>query len=169
MQINDENFYKVYLEHFFEYRWLDFYTTRILIAFIILEIIVLLLSLQSSSTYNRKIINILGITILIGLCIISIIGFILVYIYPKYIYLPVLDYKLTGKNLLIFDTFYHQLPLIIHLFLLMKNYWNVELKYLQYGIIFNLIYFIIYLLRINPFTIYLPLFNENVKSNVVNT
>ncbi len=156
MTIDDKNFYKNYLENFFDFRWLDFYTIRVIIAFIIIEIIILWLSLQSTSTYNKKIIKILGVTILIGLCVISIMGFIIVYIYPRYIYLPILDYKLTGNKLILMDTFYHQLPLIIHLFLLMKKYWEFDTKYLKYGIIFNLIYLIIYLLNINPYKIYLP-------------
>ena len=130
-------------------RWFDFYTIRVLVISIIAEIIII-------STSNNYIKNLLGMIILFMLSTISIIGAILVYIYPKYMNIPLLKYKLTGNELIIMDIFFHQLPLLIHLLLLSNKFWAFNIIYLEPSIIINLCFLIIYLIKINPFEIYFP-------------
>lgn len=130
-------------------RWLNFYTIRVLIITIIAEIIIIF----TSNNYVR---DFLGMIIFFMLFIISFIGGILVYIYPRYIDIPLLKYKLVGNELKIMDLFFHQLPLIIHLLLLSNKVWNFKKMYLEQAIIINLCFLIIYLINVNPFKVYMP-------------
>jgi hypothetical protein len=140
-------------------RWFNFYTIRVLFISIIAEIIII-------TTSNRYIKDFLGMIILFMLFTISIVAAILVYIYPKYINIPLLQYKLVGNELRTMDLFFHQMPLIIHLFLLNYKFWSFNTQYIVPAIIINLCFLIIYLVKVNPFEIYFPdEFNKNKNKN----
>lgn len=129
--------------------WLDFYTIRGLLLWILGTIIILTCSI---SNYFR---DFIGTSILILLLTISIIGFILVYIYPRYIYLPIPQYFLKDRKLRLMDLVLHQTPLSIHLLLMLKGYWELSKGVILDSILFNLCWLIFYLLFNNPFNIYL--------------
>lgn len=129
----------------FKENLLNFYTVRVILVWII-GLILIYFNLFSQY-YN----NLIGITLLFMLITISIIGFIMTYIYPKYFYLPVNNYYLKNKELYITDLLVHHLPLIIHLILLRSFDKNLIL----YAILINLLFFGLYILQINPFDIYI--------------
>jgi hypothetical protein len=135
--------------YIFDSRWFNFYTIRVLVFSIIAEIIIL-------STSNRYIKNFLGMIILFMLFTISIVAAILVYIYPKYMNIPLLQYKLVGNELRVMDLFLHQMPLIIHVLLLSNKFWTFNMQYIVPAIIINLCFLILYLVKVNPFEIYFP-------------
>jgi hypothetical protein len=87
---------------------------------------------------------------------ISIVAAILVYIYPKYMNIPLLQYKLVGNELRVMDLFLHQMPLIIHVLLLSNKFWTFNMQYIVPAIIINLCFLILYLVKVNPFEIYFP-------------
>lgn len=97
--------------------------------------------------------------IFVMLIIVSINGFILIYIYPKYLYVKDINLLIEGKEATILDFLFHQLPLIIYLILLYYNYWNFSKKLLPIAILINIIFLNAYLLYFNPFNIYLKKIN----------
>jgi hypothetical protein len=86
---------------------------------------------------------------------ISIIGFIITYIYPKYFYFPINNYYMKDKEAYIIDLLVHHLPLIIHLILLKINFWTFNANLIPSAILINLLFFEVYILQINPFNIYI--------------
>ena len=97
--------------------------------------------------------------IFVMLIIVSINGFILTYIYPKYLYVKDINLLIEGKEATILDFLFHQLSLIIYLILLYYNYWNFSKKLLPIAILINIIFLNTYLLYFNPFDIYLKKIN----------
>jgi hypothetical protein len=124
---------------------LNFYTIRVLIIWII-GIILMYFNLCK---------NLFGLTLLFMLINISLIGFIMTYIYPKYFYFPINNYYIKDKELYIVDLLFHHLPLISHLILLKINFWSFNKNLIPYAILINLLFFEIYILQINPFNIYI--------------
>ena len=78
---------------------------------------------------------------------VSLFGLFLVYIYPKYIYVPDIEISVEGTALYIFDIIFHHLPLL----LLIYNYNNNIPK--DNGV-FALSLISVYLILFNPFKIY---------------
>ena len=136
-----------------KFNFLDFYTVWSYIILII-SIIMILLFKNFINLYNK---NLLALTVLIMLIIVSIGGFILTHIYPKYIYLKKINLLIKGKEAFKLDILLHQIPLIIYLgFLYYNNYLNFSRQLLLKAILINIIILDIYLLYVNPFDIYLP-------------
>ena len=125
---------------------LNFYTIRVIILWIIGLIV------MSLNLFNK---NLIGMTLMFMLVTISWIGFIIVHIYPKYFYFPVNNYYMTERELIVTDLLLHQLPPIIHLILLKVGFWTFDKTMIPIAIILNLIYFLIYLVQVNPYKIYL--------------
>ena len=92
-------------------------------------------------------------SILLTTLLVSIVGFILVYIHPKYIYIYGLGINLKGKWLKITDLLFHHLPLL----LFVLTYDNNIPKDNMYLFV---ILVIIYLCINNPFKIYNFLLNK---------
>lgn len=92
------------------------------------------------------------------LIIVSIGGFILTHIYPKYIYLKKINLLIKGKEAFRLDIILHQLPLIIYLCFLYYNkiYISFNRNLLGLALLINILILDIYLLYVNPFDIYLP-------------
>ena len=133
--------------------FLDFYTIWSHIILII-SIIMILLFKNFINKYYK---NLLALTILIMLIIVSIGGFILTRIYPKYFYLKKINLLIKGKEAFIVDIIFHQIPLIIYLgFLYYYNYLGFSKTLLGLAVLINIIILDIYLLYVNPFDIYLP-------------
>ena len=107
---------------------------------------------MSLNLFNK---NLIGMTLMFMLVTISWIGFIIVHIYPKYFYFPVNNYYMKGGELIITDLLLHQLPPIIHLILLKVGFWTFDKTMIPMAIILNLIYFLVYLMQVNPYKIYL--------------
>ncbi len=131
------------------HNWLDFYTIRGLVLWILGTIIIISCPI---SNYFK---DLIGMIILILLLTISIVGFIIAYIYPCYMYVPILQYLFKGNELKLIDLVFHQTPLAIHLLLLYNGYWKISYNVFYESIIFNLCWFIIYIMFHNPFEIYL--------------
>lgn len=125
---------------------LNFYTIRVIILWIIGLIV------MSLNLFNK---NLIGMTLMFMLVTISWMGFIIVHIYPKYFYFPVNNYYMKGGELIITDLLLHQLPPIIHLILLKVGFWTFDKTMIPMAIIINLIYFLVYLMQVNPYKIYL--------------
>jgi hypothetical protein len=125
---------------------LNFYTIRVIILWIIGLIV------MSLNLFNK---NLIGMTLMFMLVTISWIGFIIVHIYPKYFYFSVNNYYMRGRELIATDLLLHQLPPIIHLILLRIGFWKFDKTMIPMAIILNLIYFLIYLIQVNPYKIYL--------------
>ncbi len=128
--------------------WLDFYTIRTLIIWCIYLIII---SLFSISNYNK---NLFGQVLLILIITISLGSIFIVYIYPKYIYLPLLNYVVKDNELIILDIIFHQIPLLIHILLMLNGYWSFSSNLLLESIIISLIWILVYILYVNPFNVY---------------
>lgn len=79
--------------------------------------------------------------------IVSIVGFIITYIYPKELKIPYLNLIIKGIHLKLFDLLCHQVPLILLLILYDKKIKNDNL-------IFALVIIVLYLLFNNPIKIY---------------
>jgi hypothetical protein len=126
---------------------LNFYTIRVIILWIIGLIV------MSLNLFNK---NLIGMTLMFMLVTISWMGFIIVHIYPTYFYFPVNNYYMKGKELIATDLLLHQLPPIIHLILLRIGFWKFDKTMIPIAIILNLIYFLVYLMQVNPYKIYLP-------------
>lgn len=124
----------------------NFYTTRVIILWI-LGLIAMYFNL-----FNK---NLIGITLMFMLLTISLIGFIIVHIYPTYFYFPVNNYYMRGRELIATDILFHQLPPIIHIILLKIGFWKFDKTIIPIAVIINLIYLLIYLLQVNPYKIYL--------------
>jgi hypothetical protein len=60
-----------------------------------------------------------------------------------------------GGELIGIDLLLHQLPPIIHLILLRIGFWKFDKTMIPMAIIINLIYFLVYLMQVNPYKIYL--------------
>ncbi len=129
----------------FKENLLNFYSVRVLLVWIIGVILI----------YFNLFKNLFGLTLLFMLITISIIGFIMTYIYPNYFYFPVNNYYLKNTELYITDLLVHHLPLIIHLILLKINFWSFNKNLISFAILINLLFFGIYILQINPFDIYI--------------
>ena len=99
--------------------------------------------------------NLIYLIIFVMLNIVSVIGFILTYIYPKYFYIKDINLLIEGKQAKTLDLIIHQIPLIIYLILLYYNYWSFSKKLLPIAILINIIFLDTYLLYFNPFNIYL--------------
>jgi hypothetical protein len=125
---------------------MNFYTIRVITLWIIGLIV------MSLNLFNK---NLIGMTLMFMLVTISWIGFIIVHIYPKYFYFPVNNYYMRGRELIATDLLLHQLPPIIHLILLKVGFWTFDKTMIPIAIILNLIYFLIYLMQVNPYKIYL--------------
>lgn len=125
---------------------LNFYTIRVIILWIIGLIV------MSLNLFNK---NLIGMTLMFMLVTISWIGFIIVHIYPRYFYFPVNNYYMRGRELIGIDLLLHQLPPIIHLILLKVGFWTFDKTMIPMAIIINLIYFLVYLMQVNPYKIYL--------------
>ena len=134
--------------------FLDFYTVWSYIILII-SIIMILLFKNFINSYNK---NLLALTVLITLIIVSVGGFILTHIYPKYIYLKKINLLITGKDAFILDIILHQIPLIIYVWFLYYNkiYISFYKNLLGLALLINILILDIYLLYVNPFDIYLP-------------
>ena len=134
--------------------FLDFYTVWSYIILVI-SIIMILLFKNFINLYNK---NLLALTVLIMLIIVSIGGFILTHIYPKYIYLKRINLLITGKDAFKLDILLHQIPLIIYVGFLYynKKYISFSRNLLGLAILINILILDIYLLYVNPFDIYLP-------------
>jgi hypothetical protein len=107
---------------------------------------------MSLNLFNK---NLIGMTLMFMLTTISLIGFIIVHIYPKYFYFPVNKYYMRGGELIVTDLLLHQLPSIIHLALLKVGFWTFDKTMIPLAIIINLIYLLVYLMQVNPYKIYL--------------
>jgi hypothetical protein len=130
----------------------NFYTVRVLLLWIIG-----LIYFSISRNNNKLFTNLIGLTLLFMLIIISIIGFIICHIYPRYIYFPNNEYYLDdNKSLFLMDLLLHQLPLIIHLVLLYYGVWHFDKTLVLAAMLLNSIFFIIYILFVNPFNVYVP-------------
>ncbi len=141
---------------------LNFYTVRVLSLWVI-GLLYFCISRNNNTTRN-----LIGLTLLFMLITISVIGFIIFHIYPKYIYFPNNQYYLEDqKSLLWMNLLLHQLPLIIHLVLLYYGIWHWHFnKTLILGaILLNLIFLLIYILFVNPFDVYIPRKVKNIKEN----
>ena len=86
-------------------------------------------------------------SILLLCIVISICGFIITYIHPKYIYIPYINIKIMGMANILFDIMLHQVPLLLFI---MRYDKNIER---DNGILFLLV-ILLYLLIFNPFKIY---------------
>jgi len=129
----------------FKENLLNFYTVRVIIIWFIGIILI----------YFNLFKNLFGLTLLFMLITISIIGFIMTYIYPKYFYFPINNYYMKDKEAYIIDLLVHHLPLIIHLILLKINFWTFNANLIPSAILINLLFFGVYILQINPFDIYI--------------
>ena len=123
------------------HNWMDFYTIRTLTLWTMYILIILLFKINSN--YWK---NLFGLILLILLITISLGSIFIVYIYPKYIYLPLLDYLIKGNELYIVDIIFHQIPLILHILLMMNNYWIFSYQLLPTSFVISLIWIILYLL-----------------------
>ena len=103
--------------------------------------------------------NLIYLIIFVMLNIVSVIGFILTYIYPKYFYIKDINLLIEGKRAKILDFIIHQIPLIIYLILFYYNYWSFSKKLLAIAILINIIFLNTYLLYFNPFNIYFKKIN----------
>ena len=79
--------------------------------------------------------------------IVSVIGFIMTYIYPKYFYIKDINLLIKGKQAKILDFLLDQIPLIIYLILLYYNYWSFLKKLLPIAILINIIFIYNYLFK----------------------
>jgi hypothetical protein len=98
--------------------------------------------------------NLICLTVFIMLNIVSLIGFIITYIYPKYFYLKEINLLIKGNQAILLDFLIHQIPLIIYLILLYYNYWSFSKNLLLIAFLINILFLDIYLLFVNPFKIY---------------
>jgi hypothetical protein len=133
-----------------QFNYTDYYTHRTHMLWIISLIIIL------SGTFSQKTRDLIGLTMLIMLVLVSFCGFFLTYIYPKYIYLEKSNFVIKGLLLNGLDLLFHHVPLIIHLVLLKKGYWNLEPGLLMTAILINIISLIFFVLFVNPFKMYMP-------------
>ena len=83
--------------------------------------------------------NLIYLIIFVMLNIVSVIGFILIYIYPKYFYIKDINLLIEGKQAKILDFIIHQIPLIIYLILFYYNYWSFSKKLLAIAILINML------------------------------
>jgi hypothetical protein len=132
--------------------WFEFYTFWSNLLFILSLIFMIFLK----KTYY---LNLIYLIIFVMLNIVSVIGFILTYIYPKYFYIKDINLLIEGKQAKILDFIIHQIPLIIYLILFYYNYWNFSKKLLAIAILINIIFLNTYLLYFNPFNIYFKKIN----------
>lgn len=146
----EPNIKETFFNLIFQLNYKDYYTIRTLILWIISLIIIL------TGIFSQKSRDFIGLTMLIMLGIVSFGGFFITYIYPRYVY--VAKYNLTFKGWLLrtLDLFFHHAPLIIHIMLLKKGYWNYEPSFLMYTILINIASLILFVLFVNPFEIYMP-------------
>jgi hypothetical protein len=114
----------------------------------------------SSKIVSKYWINLIGITLLILLIFINIMAFIIVHIYPKYLYFPINNHYAKCSELYLIDITTHHFPLIIHLILLYYGIWKFDLDLLLNGLIINVCIFMTYLFLYNPFKVY-------IKSNQI--
>ena len=84
--------------------------------------------------------NLIYLIIFVMLNIVSVIGFILTYIYPKYFYIKDINLLIEGKQAKTLDFIIHQIPLIIYLILLYYNYWSFSKKLLPIAILINILF-----------------------------
>ncbi len=99
--------------------------------------------------------NLIGLSLLVMLIFINIIAFIIVHIYPKYLYFPNTNHYAKCSELYLIDIITHHLPLIINLILLYYGIWNYDSKLLLNAIIINLSILMVYLFLYNPFKVYI--------------
>ena len=86
-------------------------------------------------------------SILLLTIIVSIFGFIMAHIYPKKIYFPILDITLSKTPLKLHDLIFHQIPLLIFIFM-------YDSKIKNDNLIFGLSVLVIYMLLFDPFKVY---------------
>lgn len=79
--------------------------------------------------------------------LVSIGGFVIVYINPKYILIPYFNIKIKGRLLRIADVIFHHLPLILFL-------WLYDSSIKADNLYFLFIVLIFYIILINPFMTY---------------
>lgn len=133
-----------------QFNYTDYYTHRTHILWIISLIIIL------SGVFTNQYRDLIGLTMLIMLVLVSFCGFFLTYIYPRYIYLEKSNFTIKGWFLRLLDLVFHHVPLIIHIVLLNKGYWYFEQRLLMSAILINIISLIFFVLFVNPFKIYMP-------------
>jgi hypothetical protein len=133
-----------------QFNYTDYYTHRTHILWIISLIIIL------SGAFSQRYRDLIGLTLLIMLGLVSLCGFFLTYIYPRYIYLEKSNFTIKGWILRFLDLLFHQIPLVIHVVLLKKGYWVYENSLLMNAILINIISLIFFVLFVNPFKIYMP-------------
>ena len=79
--------------------------------------------------------------------LVAIIGFTMVYIHPRYIMIPYLNKKISGRLYKIFDLIFHQLPLLIFVYL-----YDTQKK--KDNLIFLLLSILLYIILFNPVKVY---------------
>ena len=79
--------------------------------------------------------------------LVAIIGFTMVYIHPRYVMIPYLNKKISGRLYKIFDLIFHQLPLLIFVYL-----YDTQKK--KDNLIFLLLSILLYVILFNPVKVY---------------
>lgn len=79
--------------------------------------------------------------------IVSVIGFIMTYIHPRYIIVPYLNKKISGRLYKIFDLIFHQVPLLIFVYLYDTKKKKDNLLLLLWSVL-------LYIILFNPLKIY---------------
>lgn len=79
--------------------------------------------------------------------IVAVLGFIMVYIHPRYVMIPYLNKKISGRLYKIFDLIFHQLPLLIFVYL-------YDTKKKKDNLILLLVSVLAYIILFNPLKVY---------------
>lgn len=113
----------------------------------------------------------IGTLLLYTLTTVSIIGFIITYIHPRYNYLRTKDKKfgfyLSGIPLMCIDLLFHQIPLITHMVYHQAGYWKYYTKS-YYPIIVYAMIMLCYMICQNPFDIYLKPISDQDQKRIIN-
>lgn len=79
--------------------------------------------------------------------IVAVLGFIMAYIHPRYIMIPYINKKISGRLYKIFDLIFHQLPLLIFVYL-------YDTKKKKDNLILLLVSVLAYIIMFNPLKVY---------------
>ena len=79
--------------------------------------------------------------------IVAVLGFIMVYIHPRYVMMPYTNKKISGRLYKIFDLIFHQIPLMIFVYL-------YDTKKKKDNLILLLVSILAYIILFNPLKVY---------------
>lgn len=78
---------------------------------------------------------------------VAVLGFVMAYIHPRYVMLPYTNKRITGRLYKIFDLVFHQLPLLIFVYL-----YNTKKK--KDNLVLFLVSVLVYIILFNPLKVY---------------